>query len=41
MARAAGLVEKQAGRPAITGPALAVRMLRTLVEARTPGADLR
>ena len=41
MARAAGLVEKQAGRPAITGPALAVRMLRTLVEARMPGADLR
>jgi Asp/Glu/hydantoin racemase len=34
MARAAALVEKQAGRPAITGPALAVRMLRTLVEAR-------
>ncbi|MHA1528268.1 MAG: aspartate/glutamate racemase family protein [Alphaproteobacteria bacterium] len=34
MARAAGLVEKQAGRPAITGPELAVRMLKTLVEAR-------
>jgi Asp/Glu/hydantoin racemase len=34
MTRAAGLVEKQAGRPPITGPAYAVRMLRTLVEAR-------
>ncbi len=41
MARAAGPVEKQAGRPAITGPALAVRMLRTLVEARAPGTDVR
>ncbi len=41
MARAAGLVEKQAGRPAITGPALAVRMLKTLVEARAPGAAVR
>ena len=39
MARAAALVEKQAGRPAITGPALAVRMLRTLVEARALGVD--
>jgi Asp/Glu/hydantoin racemase len=39
MARSAGLVEKQAGRPAITGPAHAVRMLRTLVETRTPGTD--
>jgi len=34
MARAAALVEKRSGRPAITGPALAVRMLKTLVEAR-------
>ena len=34
MARAAGLVEKLAGRPPITGPAHAVQMLRTLVEAR-------
>jgi Asp/Glu/hydantoin racemase len=34
MARAAGLVEKKAGRPPITGPAHAVQMLRTLVEAR-------
>ena len=34
MARAAGLVEKTAGRAAITGPAMAVRMLRTLVETR-------
>ena len=41
MARAAGLVEREAGRPAITGPALAVRMLKTLVEARAPGADAR
>jgi Asp/Glu/hydantoin racemase len=41
MAQAAGLVEKKAGRPAITGPALAVRMLRTLVEARAPGTDVR
>ncbi len=41
MARTAGLVEKQAGRPPITGPAHAVRMLRTLVDARVPGSDLR
>ncbi len=41
MARAAGLVEKKAGRPAITGPALAVRMLRTLVEARAPDGGVR
>jgi Asp/Glu/hydantoin racemase len=34
MARAAGLVEKQAGRPPITGPAHAVQMLRELVGAR-------
>ena len=34
MARAAALVEKKSGRPPITGPAHAVRMLRTLVEAR-------
>jgi Asp/Glu/hydantoin racemase len=34
MARAAGLVEKTAGRAVITGPAMAVRMLRTLVETR-------
>ena len=34
MARAAGLVKKTAGRPAITGPGHAVRMLRTLVETR-------
>jgi Asp/Glu/hydantoin racemase len=34
MARAAKLVEKTAGRAAITGPAHAVRMLRTLVETR-------
>jgi Asp/Glu/hydantoin racemase len=34
MARAAGLVERTAGRAAITGPAHAVRMLRTLVETR-------
>ncbi|HUS55467.1 MAG TPA: aspartate/glutamate racemase family protein [Thermohalobaculum sp.] len=34
MARAAELVEKQAGRAAITGPAHAVRMLRKLVETR-------
>ena len=41
MARAAGLVERKAGRPAITGPALAVRMLRTLVEARVSGTGAR
>ncbi|MCH8951559.1 MAG: arylsulfatase [Proteobacteria bacterium] len=41
MARAAALVESRAGRPAITGPALAVRMLKTLVEARAPGAGVR
>lgn len=34
MARAAGLAEKTAGRAVITGPAMAVRMLRTLVETR-------
>jgi len=34
MARAAGLLEKKAGRPAITGPAHGVQMLRMLVEAR-------
>lgn len=34
MARAAGLVETATGRAAITGPAHAVRMLRTLVETR-------
>jgi Asp/Glu/hydantoin racemase len=34
MARAAKLVEKTAGRAAITGPIHAVRMLRTLVETR-------
>lgn len=36
MARAADLVESRAGRPAITGPTYAVRMLRTLVEAQAP-----
>jgi Asp/Glu/hydantoin racemase len=34
MARAAGQVEKTAGRTAITGPGHAVRTLRTLVETR-------
>ena len=34
MARAAGLVEKKAGRSPIAGPAHAVQMLRTLVEVR-------
>jgi len=34
MARAAALIEKKAGRPPITGPAIAVQMLRTLVETR-------
>jgi hypothetical protein len=34
MVRAAGLVERQAGRAPITGPDHAVRMLRELVEAR-------
>lgn len=34
MARAAGLVERQSQRPAITGPAHAVRMLKKLVDTR-------
>ena len=34
MARAAPLVEKASGRPPITGPAHAVRMLKKLVDAR-------